>query len=556
MSPNDRLDRDALSLDRPWTDTDTPSADTSAAGAPYAEAVERVQEGAQAAPQPALQGTGFTYRHNWGARRGQWLLRLNWAAAGPRSKVFVAIGEGAGSGPDDGKFIGSARYTLHNVAPRTGGVDIWINIEWGSDIPLYVDYLVVNPDATDIRTVSVTVQRHSSVLLSDADADRILADMGTVLQNDDTGPDAATPVRFVRNGAVRVLPANVPGTIATAADWTTLMNAGTGVKIVQAIRWCGGPGDNIIGCAPVGSPVVNLAAVRFFANQEGVLWVHEYGHNCGLNHRMDDPRAVMFPSIGADHNVVNDAESTRYLSGPLTVTGAVMPVTAGGCNCDNEGLAQPADVRDFVSRHWVEGVPHELASRYTEQDARKLLEWLVNEPQRHEDFLPQIVSTLGYIGSEIAVQPLLAFIQGPLTGRAAFNAKNAALLRLGDLVNRSGNGVALDFLARVAGEVGLARSLAAPQAAHEAAAARTAEVEVSAPTVETLAAELAVSATFGLALAGTERALALVNALQDDAHVFVSVNQAAQEAARIAATVRAQGRQAYYRLKAEQRHHL
>jgi len=548
MSPNDRLDRDTLVLDPTLEE----SADTSAAGAPYSEAVARVEEGQQAAPAPALQGNGFTYRHNWGARRGQWVLRLNWSAVNGRSRVFVAIGEGAGTGPDAGKFIGSARYTLHNVAPRAGGVDIWINIEWSSDIPLYVDYLVVNPEGNDIRTVSVTVQRHSSVALSEAEADRILADMGTILQSDDSGPDVATPVRFVRNGAVRVLPATVPATIQTSADLTALLNAGNGVKIVQAIRWCGGPGDNIIGCAPVGSATVNIAAVRFTANQEGLIWVHEYGHNCGLPHRTDDPRAVMYPSVGVDHNVVNATESAAFLAGPLSISGEVMP--ASGCNCGMGDLRAPADVRDFVSQHWIEGVPYELASQYGEADARKLLEWLVNEPARHEEFLPQIVATLGYIGSDIAVQPLLAFIQGPLTGRAAFNAKNAALLRLGDLVNRSGNAVALDFLVRVASDVAFARSLATSQAAHESAAAKASKVDITAPTVETLAAELAVSATFGLALAGNERALAAVDRLQDDPHAFVSVNQAASEAMQIGVTVRAKGRQEYYRLKAEQRH--
>lgn len=94
---------------------------------------------------PALTGTGFSYRHDWGRRRGQWRLQLNLGGVNPRSRVFVAIGEGAAGGPDNGKFIGSARYTLHNVAPRAGGVDVWVNIEWGSDIPIYVDYLVVNP---------------------------------------------------------------------------------------------------------------------------------------------------------------------------------------------------------------------------------------------------------------------------------------------------------------------------------------------------------------------------------------------------------------------------
>jgi len=96
-------------------------------------------------PAPELAGTGFTYRHNWGRLRGQWVLRLAWNAVNPRSRAFVAIGEGAGTGPDDGKFIGAARYTLHNVAPLAGSVDIWVNIEWSSDIPLYVDYLIVNP---------------------------------------------------------------------------------------------------------------------------------------------------------------------------------------------------------------------------------------------------------------------------------------------------------------------------------------------------------------------------------------------------------------------------
>ncbi|MET0983369.1 MAG: hypothetical protein ABWY02_14795, partial [Telluria sp.] len=152
------------------------------------EAMQEVQQAAvrplfgAASPQPELSGTGFVYRHNWGSRRGQWILPLNWGAINPRSQVFVSIAEGAPGGPDAGKFIGSARYTVHNVAPRAGGVDVWVNIEWEADIPIYVDYLVVNPGDVGARTVQVTVQRHSTVALSEADADRILADMGTILQ--------------------------------------------------------------------------------------------------------------------------------------------------------------------------------------------------------------------------------------------------------------------------------------------------------------------------------------------------------------------------------------
>ncbi|RZA30234.1 MAG: hypothetical protein EOP92_35290 [Lysobacteraceae bacterium] len=100
---------------------------------------------ASAGPQPELSGTGVTYRHNWGARRGQWVLRLNWSVIQPASRVLVAIGEGIPGGPNAGKFIGAARYTLFNVAPRSNGVDIWVNIDWSADILLYADYLIINP---------------------------------------------------------------------------------------------------------------------------------------------------------------------------------------------------------------------------------------------------------------------------------------------------------------------------------------------------------------------------------------------------------------------------
>lgn len=109
------------------------------------EEVQQLFKAAQGAVPQELSGTGFTYRHDWGNRRGQLKLNLNWGAVNRRSRVFVAIAEGAAGGPDGGKFIGAARYTVHNVAPRDGAVEIWVNIEFGSDIRIYVDYLVVNP---------------------------------------------------------------------------------------------------------------------------------------------------------------------------------------------------------------------------------------------------------------------------------------------------------------------------------------------------------------------------------------------------------------------------
>ena len=93
-----------------------------------------------------LAGIISSLRWDWGNLHGGKILRLNWGVVTPRTAVFVAIGEGAPGGPTAGKFIGSAKYTLFNVAPRAGGVDIWVDIDWSKDIRIYVDYLVVSLD--------------------------------------------------------------------------------------------------------------------------------------------------------------------------------------------------------------------------------------------------------------------------------------------------------------------------------------------------------------------------------------------------------------------------
>jgi hypothetical protein len=90
-----------------------------------------------------LSGTGFTYRHDWGNKHGQWKLTLNWGAVNHNSRVFVSTSEFGGG--QQVPFVGAARYTVHNVAPFDGGVVVWINIEWGSDIRVQLSYLVVNP---------------------------------------------------------------------------------------------------------------------------------------------------------------------------------------------------------------------------------------------------------------------------------------------------------------------------------------------------------------------------------------------------------------------------
>jgi hypothetical protein len=89
-----------------------------------------------------LLGTGFTTRVDWGDKHGQWKLTLNWDAVTQNSRVLVSATEWDENGNG---FLGSARYTIHNVSPFDGGVGVWVEIEWDSDIRVRLDYLVINP---------------------------------------------------------------------------------------------------------------------------------------------------------------------------------------------------------------------------------------------------------------------------------------------------------------------------------------------------------------------------------------------------------------------------
>jgi hypothetical protein len=157
-------------------------------------------------------------------------------------------------------------------------------------------------------THSLNVQRHSSTTLADTDADRVMGDATIVAQTNDGPGDVACDVTVARTAPVGSF-ATGAGIINSAADFAAVNGLPGNVKVVNQINWCSGPGIGIIGCAPV--PGVSLVVVRFTANQEGILWLHEFGHNQGLNHRTG-PDLVMNPTIGPNRRRVNAAECTAY----------------------------------------------------------------------------------------------------------------------------------------------------------------------------------------------------------------------------------------------------
>jgi hypothetical protein len=89
-----------------------------------------------------------------------------------------------------------------------------------------------------------------------------------------------------------------------------LNNSAARGKIVRIINYCGGTGTNIIGCSWQGA--WGFAVVRTLPQwSEGVLWMHEYGHNAGAVHN-SDTRYMMFHTNFGTNNGMNATECNAF----------------------------------------------------------------------------------------------------------------------------------------------------------------------------------------------------------------------------------------------------
>src|SRR5262249_31936486 len=102
------------------------------------------------------------------------------------------------------------------------------------------------------------------------------------------------------------------GNIDSEDDFDQVVGLPGYVKVVNDIAWCDGLIPNVVGCSP--QPGDSMVVVRFAANQEGILWAHEYGHTKGLDHR-NDSNAVMNPTVGPTRLMINASECNAYLNG-------------------------------------------------------------------------------------------------------------------------------------------------------------------------------------------------------------------------------------------------
>ena len=284
----------------------------------------------------------------------------------------------------------------------------------------------------------LTIGRVAPVPLSNAEADRILAGATRVLRSRDSGSDVSADVILQRNGDVRVIPG--PAVITSDADRARIGASGVQVAIVEAVRFCTAMKPGILGCAPIGGRYMVLVRQN---SLEDIIWAHEFGHNCGLNHR-NDSSALMYTEAGSSRRSLNDAEARSYERKGAGSGSAAIMADAGG-----SAEAQPPETAgEFLNRSYIHGIPYSHVARFGPADAANF-KAILADPARKAQWLNASVA-LGAIGTAEAVEGVRAFVckgRGRLD-HASYQAKLAGLVSLGYGAARHPRGDALERLAK------------------------------------------------------------------------------------------------------------
>lgn len=160
--------------------------------------------------------------------------------------------------------------------------------------------------------------------------DTVLSAASLRAGRDDYAEDVACCATVSRSGAARAFGRSGDGldVIDTQDELeAVLFDPAARFKVVRLIRFCGGPAENIVGCSL--TPGSGAAVVRLSASgTEGVLWMHEYGHNTGLSHS-SDPRAIMHATLSGSNDGLSAAECSR-LHAPSASAGIAL-VDEGPC---------------------------------------------------------------------------------------------------------------------------------------------------------------------------------------------------------------------------------
>ncbi len=194
--------------------------------------------------------------------------------------------------------------------------------------------------------------------ITDAEVDEALEHITQVVATQNASNDTACCIEYVRTqpGAQFGSPGDGLDVIQNGAELNAVINNPSGrIKVVDYIGYCGGPGNNILGCAETpGNGIVLIRSPPPNPGNEGKLWIHEFGHNTGLGH---NPTFgfIMYGGLAAANTKLNGNECNRFHfpSGAAQAT----PVQIGVChdsdgdnimstgdNCPNVANAGQADI--------------------------------------------------------------------------------------------------------------------------------------------------------------------------------------------------------------------
>jgi predicted Zn-dependent protease len=176
----------------------------------------------------------------------------------------------------------------------------------------------------------------------------VLADATLRAARADYDGDVPCCTALVRSGLAGTFGSAGDGldTIDSAAELSSVFNFNVGrMRVVNTINYCGGAGTNIIGCGS--TPGNEIVVVRLSGlDTEAILWIHEYGHNLGLDHATDN-RDIMFPTDNGNNEGLTTDECHAFHQ-PAGGSAALL-TAIGACTDDGDTWANPIDNCPFTA---------------------------------------------------------------------------------------------------------------------------------------------------------------------------------------------------------------
>ncbi len=220
--------------------------------------------------------------------------------------------------------------------------------------------------APQVRVPDTRTSGHASLLtyanhvsvnspMTDSRADLILDLASTAAGFSNFPDDVSCCTRVRRDGTGRSFgqAGDSLDVISNSSELNQVLgNSVARVKVVRTINYCGGPGTNILGCSYV--PGDGMLVVRISAN-EGLLWLHEFGHNVGLQHNSSSDY-LMAAGLTSNSVGLTQTECNRFHS----------PNSSADVSIVNLGVCHDNDDDDYAST--VDNCPNNFNPDQSDSD--------------------------------------------------------------------------------------------------------------------------------------------------------------------------------------------